>query len=297
MTSAETADPGDSFDVRAFKIADAAAAAWWGARGGGDIEVPLGVVAALCLVAAASPSDPSEQIMALDPPGFGILLRHIWAHFAIARPDLCIRAGPFARWLEDAPQSQLAAGHAVARAVIVTGEFFVPAERSVAKQTDLLGCVYQVLSNPQASKVRSEVYTSRDVADLVVRVKLAGAQLRPGQTIADESAGTGAFIRAAAQALRVRDIDPQTMHWYAVDIDPLAVAALAVNATVWGLGSHVVLGHADIVTEPEWTTRAHAEQARALRDHDLRLTVARILAADYVITQDGPPEWGAALRL
>jgi hypothetical protein len=35
------------------------------------------------------------------------------------------------------------------------------------------------------------------------------------------------------------------MWWYAVDLDPIAVAALAVNAHLWDLGPHVVIGHAD----------------------------------------------------
>ena len=192
-------------------------------------EVPLGVVAALCLIAATDPPDPGE--------------------------------------------------------------------RNLVTHTDLLGCVYQALCSPHASKIRGEVYTSPDVADLIVRVKLGDARPHPGQTFVDECAGTGAFIRAVAQLLRERDIDPQTMHWYAVDNDPVAVAALAGNAVAWGLGSHVVLGRADILTEPEWTARAHAEQAQALQLHALRLTVAQVLAADYVLSGDEPPDWGKAQRL
>jgi N-6 DNA Methylase len=253
--------------------------------------------AALSLVAAGNPPDPGDRITALDAPGFGTLLRHIWAHFAIARPELCIRAGPLARWLEDATETRLAHGLAVARAVIGTGELFTTEERNVVTHTDLLGCVYQALCNPHASKIRGEVYTSPDVADLIARVKLGHARPHPGQTFVDECAGTGAFIRAAAQLLRERGTDPQTMHWYAAGNDPVAVAALAVNVAAWSLGSHVVLGRADILTEPEWTARAHAEQAQALQLHAFRLTVAQVLAADYVISGGEPPDWGKAQRL
>jgi len=115
--------------------------------------------------------------------------------------------------------------------------------------------------------------------------------------LVDDCAGTGAFLRAAAQVLRERGIDPQAMHWYAVDIDPVAVAALAVNAALWELGPHVVLGRADILTEPEWPARAHAEQARALRLHALRITAAQVLAADYMLNSDEPPDRGKAMRL
>jgi N-6 DNA Methylase len=286
-----------SLETRAFRIADAATAAWQSAERSGSTEIPLGVVGALCLMAATDPPDPGKQITALDEPGFGALLRHIWAHFAIARPELCIRAGPLARWLEDATDTQLAPALAVARAVIGTGELFATPERNLVKHADLLGCVYQALCNPRASKIRGEVYTPADVADLIVRVKLGNDRPHPGQVIVDECAGTGAFIRAVAQLLRERGIDPQTMHWYAADNDPVAVAALAVNAVAWELGSHVVLGRADILTEPEWTARAHAEQARALQLHALRLTVAQVLAADYVISSEEPPDWGKAQRL
>jgi hypothetical protein len=42
---------------------------------------------------------------------------------------------------------------------------------------------------------------------------------------------------------------------------------------------------------------AHAEQARAVRLHALRLTVAQVLAADYVLSNGEPPDWGKAMRL
>jgi len=292
-----TSPAAGSLETRAFQIADAAATAWWAAGGSGSVEEPLGVVAALCLVAAAGPPDPGEQIAALDGPGPGALLRRIWGLFGITRPELCIRAGPLARWLEDATQAQLTQALTVTRAVTGAGELFVPTGQDLVRHADLLGSAYQVLSNPAASKVRGEVYTPLDVAGLIAGVKQAGDRPRPGQVFVDDCAGTGAFLRAAAQVLRERGIDPQTMHWYAVDIDPVAVAALAVNATLWDLGPHVVLGRADILTEPEWTARAHAEQARALRLHALRLTVAQVLAADLHASSGEPAGWGKAMRL
>jgi hypothetical protein len=82
------------------------------------------------------------------------------------------------------------------------------------------------------------------------------------------------------------------MRWYATDVDPVAVAALAVNAHLWDLGTHVVLARADILTEPDWPGRAAAEQARALSDHDLRLTLARLLAAEHVLSPEHHGERG-----
>ena len=98
------------------------------------------------------------------------------------------------------------------------------------------------------------MHTGADVAELLMRIELAGA--RPGQSILDECAGTGSLLRAAAQVLRENDADPRTVHWYAADADPVAVAALAVNAHLWDLGPHVVLTRADILREPDWPGRA-----------------------------------------
>ena len=286
-------------ELRAWKIADAVASAWWASGGGDAAEIPLGVLAALSLVAVWAPQPGphlAEQISALDQDRFASFLRGAWRMFAITRPELSIRTGPFAQWLDDETAgSQRTAAHRTAGSVLASGEFFTGDERALFTDTDLLGCAYQVLANPRGTKARGEVYTPPDVAEVLMRIRLAGAE--PGQTITDDSAGTGSFLRAAAQLLRENDVDPHTMHWYATDIDPVAIAALAVNAQLWDLGPHVVIARADILTEPDWTARAAAEQARALNDHNLRLNLARLLAAEHALRPGHPPEPGQPDRM
>jgi hypothetical protein len=48
------------------------------------------------------------------------------------------------------------------------------------------------------------------------------------------------------------------MRWYGNDKNPLAAACIAVNAIVWGLGNHVLVGSSDVIFDPLW----HVESAR-----------------------------------
>lgn len=292
MNASGTAGSWEHAEIRARQLADAVAAVWWTAGGGDDVGIPLGVVAALSLAAASGQPERAfaDWVAGLGPDGFASFLARVWGLFAITRPELSIRVGPLARWLgEENTKPRRIAAFGTAGALLDAGAFTAD-ERPQLLGADLLGCVYQALANPRRSKARGEVYTSADVAELLMRIKLAGAQ--PGQSILDEGAGTGSLLRGAAQVLRTMDIDPRTMRWYASDIDPVAVAALAVNAHLWDLGPHIVLGRADILTEPDWAVRARDEQLQALRDHDLRLSLARLLAAENVISPDLDPQAG-----
>jgi hypothetical protein len=281
-------------ETRAAKIGEATGAAWWGAHGGNLIEIPLGVVAALALTTQADPTaaSPAKLISGLDRDELADLLRAIWANFAIARPDLSIRVGPFARWLDEQPTDpQLRGAHATALAVIKAGQLDLTGHREIAAEIDLLGRVYQHLRSSGAKKAHGEVYTPTAIADAMARQTLADA--RPGQSIHDPCAGTGGLLRAAAQALRARGTDPHTMWWYAVDVDPIAVAALAVNVHLWDLGPQVVIGHADTLAEPDWHVRAVAERDRAVKEHNFRVTAALFLALDRLITDAASEAAGA----
>ena len=79
-----TSSPADH-DARAW-IAEAAAAAWWPSGGGDSAAIPLGVLAGLCLVAAAgqpgSEPDLAERICALGQDGFVSFLARVWGLFA-----------------------------------------------------------------------------------------------------------------------------------------------------------------------------------------------------------------------
>jgi hypothetical protein len=194
-------------ELRAWKIADDVASAWW-TSGAPDSSaaIPLGVLAALSLVATTGDQpgpDLAERICALDQDRFASFLTRVWGLFAIIRPELAIRTGPFATWLDSHDAwSQRNGAWVTARSVLATGEFFTGDERALFMNTDLLGCAYMALANPRGTKARGEVYTPPDVAELLMRIRLAGA--RPGQTILDDGAGTGSLIRAVPPRQRHR---------------------------------------------------------------------------------------------
>jgi len=204
--------------AHAAKIAQAAASAWWKTHGTSRDEIPLGVVAALALTTRADPAgpDPASLILDANRDEIAALLRRIWTLFAITRPELSIRTGPFAEWLDDPSDAQLDGARATAGAVIKAGQLKLTADRR-AQEVDLLGHVYQELRNPRAGKARGEVYTPTGLALAIARMTLTGAE--PGQSICDPCAGTGGLLLAAARELRSQGTDPSSMHWYAADID------------------------------------------------------------------------------
>lgn len=269
---------------RAVKIAEAATSAWWKAHGGSMDAIPLGVVAALALMTQADPvgPDPAKLILGADRDEIADLLRHIWTMFAIARPELSIRTGPFAAWLDNPASAQLDGAHATAHAVVKAGQLALTGDRALAREVDLLGHVYQELRSPKAKKAHGEIFTPAVLAMAMARMTLAGAE--PGQSICDPCAGTGGLLRAAAQELRAQRVDPRSMHWHAADIDPVVVAGLAVNMHLWDLGPHVVVGCANVLAEGDWQDRALAEQNAAIEQHHACVLVARFLAADRLLT-------------
>jgi hypothetical protein len=181
MTSSDSPSLPMRHEIRAWRIADAVASAWWTAGGGDEAGIPLGVLAALSLVSAAGQPRPglADQIPALGQDRFASFLSRVWGLFAIARPELSIRTGPFARWLQDGnTESRRAAAYATARTLLTTTTFPEGAERAQIMGADLLGCAYQALANPRGTKARGEVYTSADVAELLMQIKLTGATPR-----------------------------------------------------------------------------------------------------------------------
>ena len=261
-------------DALAVRICDRAAGAWWDRRGHGESAVPLGVIAALCL---ADGIDAEALLAATDEEivrGMGLT----WAQFWLRRPDLCIRCGPLADWLnDDPPDSELVrAAAAVARAAVKAGICDLLA-RDALQDVDLLGHAYIAMRAPSAAQARGEFYTPPAVCDALARMTLAG-DLRPGMSIAEPAAGTGGMLRAAAQVLRERGQDPGGYWWVVNDISPVVTAALAVNCHLWGLGGRVVIRAADTLTEPDWPDSAWAEQRAAVGDRDALRGAAAMLA-------------------
>lgn len=265
--------------IAAQRVAAAVDRAWHGAGAGTDEGVCVGVIAALSLLGSADPEgpDPGAQILALDDDEVAQLLAEIWALFTISRPELAFRCGPFGEWLNpEEPDRRLLAGAGeVARAAVKSGLFELTLDLKVARQVDLLGTVYTNLRSHSARAARGEFYTPPAVAEVMAQISLGG--LEPGQSICEPTAGTGGLLRAAAAALRADGRDPGDYLWFGCDISPVAVAGLAVNAHIWGLGRQVVIGCANSIAEPDWEVRALREQREAIEAQRARIETAEAL--------------------
>src|SRR6516162_7836491 len=108
-----------SLDARAVRICERAAGAWWGWRGYGESAVPLSVIAALSLADGIYPKALLNSSDEAVVKGIG----EAWAGFWMRRPDLCIRCGPLAGWLNDDPiePGLVRAAAAVARTAVKAG--------------------------------------------------------------------------------------------------------------------------------------------------------------------------------
>jgi len=279
-----------NLDAQAVRICDRAAGAWWERRGHGESAVPLGVIAALCL---ADGIDGRALLAAGDDEivrGMGLA----WAQFWLRRPDLCIRCGPLADWLNDDPlDSELVrAAAAVARAAVRAGICDLLG-RGALHDIDLLGHAYIAMRPRSAAQARGEFYTPPALCDLIARMTLTG-DLQPGMSIAEPAAGTGGMLRAAAQLLRERGQDPGDYWWIVNDISPLVTAALAVNCHLWGLGARVVIRAADTLADPDWQASAWAEQREAVKKRDALVGTATMLAVisdtERLVAEAAAPE-------
>lgn len=241
----------------------------------------MGVVAALLLLGQHEPEShgPADQILAASDEEIAQMLEGAWCPFSITRPELAFRCGPFGQWLDEEPRSaaNVAAAAAVARAAIKAGLLEFTLDRNSAQKVDILSHFYLLLRKDQASRSRGEFYTPAPIAEAMASMALAVPERE--QSVCDSYAGTGGLLRAAADALRKAGKDPHDFWWYGCDIDPVAVAGLAVNIHVWGLGPRVLIGCADAITEPNWKVRAAEEQREAVEIHEALAIGATLLAA------------------
>ncbi|HWC48513.1 MAG TPA: N-6 DNA methylase, partial [Solirubrobacterales bacterium] len=186
---------------------------------------------------------------------------------------------PFGEWLnaEEPDRHLLAGAGAVARAAVKSGLLELTLDLDVARQVDLLGCVYTTMRSHSAKAARGEFYTPPAVGEMMAQISLGN--LEPGQSICDPTAGTGGLLRAAAATLRADGREPGDYVWYGCDIAPVAVAGLAVNAHIWGFGRQVVIGCADSLAEPDWEVRALREQREAVEAQISRVKAVEAIAA------------------
>jgi N-6 DNA methylase len=247
-------------------IAERAASAWWGSFSGHDDGIPLGAIAALALLGRIPEEGPhpAERLLEADDEEITQLLVAVWALFSSRRPELALRCGPFCDWLNEEPRNESTASGAAAvvRAAVKAGLLEVTLDPDTACEVDVLGHVHQTLRSKGAKQGQGQFYTPAIAADAIARMTISGA--KPGQSICDPAAGTGGLLRAAAAQIRAEGHEPREFLWYACDIDPVAVAGLAVNFSIWRLGVHVVIGCANTLTEGDWDRRALAEQKAAV---------------------------------
>lgn len=278
---------------RALEIGEAVAARWHNRHGGTAIEVPIGVVAALCLIRERDPNGPDlrGQILALDGPQLLEMLREIWSMHWLHRPDLIDRARILHEWLnDDVDAYRTEAVRAVTETALRRGLFDLTAHEDpfLRSATDVLSPVMTNLRSHGARQGLGEYHTPPAVSEamseallqeVATDINLTAKEPKVDEHIHDPCAGSGGMLRAAAQHIRERGLDPAEFRWSMVDIDPIAAACAAVNAIVWELGPKVTVACADSLANPNAVEDA-MKQAQAVFEHrDEMLGKAQIISA------------------
>jgi hypothetical protein len=285
-----------TYDQRVTRICERAYDAWFSRQGSGDAAAALSVLAAFMLADKVLPDvllkSADEEIV----QG----MAEAWSQFWILRPDLCACwCEPLCGWLlgcerEDRDKNTVRAAAAMARAAVKAGICDLVADDHLL-DTDLLGHAFTVMRPKSARDALGEFYTPANLCEMMAAMTLGGAgDVWPGMSIAEPASGTGGMLRACAKVLREAGHDPADMVWVANDVNPLAVACLAVNVHVWGLGHNVVIGVADSLANPVWHEKAWERQCGAIKHRNELLRQAQMLAllrwTDQAATAAAAPE-------
>jgi hypothetical protein len=257
---------GQDLNARAVRVCERSYDAWFSCRGSDSFHIPLSVLAAFML------ADGIDGPVMLKSPDAGVVqgIRETWTWFWMRRPDLCNMAGPLGDWVndEDLEPGVMRAVARTARAAVKAGITGVLSDGHLL-DVDLLGHAHMTLRPKVTRDARGEFYTPPAVCYAMAKMILGDCKdLEPGMSIAEPAAGTGGMLRAAAQVLRECGRDPAEFWWVINDISPLAVAGLAVNAHVWGLGHNVIIGVADTLANPDWYHLAWEYQQTAIARRD-----------------------------
>lgn len=271
--------------AHAFDLAGAVSSAWHHAHGGSRIEIPVGTVAALALWPLRGPDAylAADWWLSLDDTELLAAFRECWARMWIMRPDLIDRATPLHKWVDDEkPDPRRAvAVRAVVEAAITNGLLHLTTsdDPDLRSTTDVIGILLTVMRSEGAHDALAEIHTPPDVAYLMARMLLDDMPLEPGMKFDEPAGGTGGMYRATVQVMRERGIDPHQFGWSLTDIDPLAAAGAAVNAILWDLGPHVLIGCGDTLHEGNVYARAAREALESLERRDRLHSQAVFLAA------------------
>ncbi|WP_150236388.1 N-6 DNA methylase [Nocardiopsis quinghaiensis] len=275
-------------DAHAHAIADAVDTAWHRAHGYGHLEVPLSVVAAFAFLA---PPPHEREAVTVWAAGLGRdemrrFVRTQWTAFLNARPDLANPIAPFALvWHGDRQLSDqaLRGAHDVARSAVRTGLFDLTGDADIRRSVDLFGVLLTVMKGRNVQSAQGAFYTPGHIADLLSSQSLPSGT----DSVFEPTVGTGGMFRAAARTMRERGEDPACATWVGIDVDPLAIACAAVNAVLWELGSGVVLGVGDSLSE-DAVIRALAQRDETVRTaHHVRI-MRRTLDALETLTTPRP---------
>lgn len=236
------------------RVVDAAVEQWHRHHAASSrLDVPLSVMAVLA-ASVPPPERRTEFLEALNSVAedeFAAEVRHRWHHFLINRSDLAIPVWPLIRPWEDSDTAcarpinapELTAALAMARAAVRAG--LLELADSYRFDVDVLGHLLTGLRPGKARQALGQYYTPESVAELLA----AMTGVEDHRSVYDPTCGTGGMFRAAATVMRQRGLDLTTVSWFGVDVDELAVAACAINAVTWQLGTRVVLGVGNSLTE------------------------------------------------
>lgn len=267
--------------AHAHHIADACADAWFRAHGSGHTEIALSTVAALAFIRppdADARTKITTTVAAASPEQVAEIITAQWRIYLNARPDLATPIWPLmAPWFgEHGPSTTaLKAAKATAQAALNAGLHDIHPH-----DADLLGPLLTLLRASRDAQARGQYHTPAPVASIMARILDVPGE---GASVHEPACGTGAMLRAQAEAMREEGRDPATVTWMAVDIDPVAVACLAANTVLWGLGPRVLLGVGNSLTD-DWITVVHAQRQETT---DLARQIRQVQALQALTSTDG----------
>ena len=251
-------------------IAEQVAGAWRAAHIDGRLAIPLSAVAVLAMN-EGNASDRRQMravVLSWDDDQFAAYARAQWGTLALVRPELVVPALPLIDvWAGErslSPQQLRSAKRAADAALRAGLTELTGTERRF--EADVLGMLLTALRSRADHQARGQFYTPPQVSDLIARLLARNpASLSANRSFHDATAGSGGLLRAVANELRWAGINPASVQWSATDPDELAIACLAVNVVLWGLGSDVLLVVTDCLTNPLLdTARQERQEMREL---------------------------------
>ncbi|WP_169814600.1 N-6 DNA methylase [Nocardia pseudovaccinii] len=253
------------------RIAETVATAWYGHSYGSRMDIALGTVATLSLLAVADPDGPdlATQWAELDDAELVLAMKVVWGALWFREPYLIEMARPIHDWLKEDPTLEmLASVRAIMRAAFRYGLLGITGHRDpyMRSDSDMLGAVLVELRAPGDRKAKGEFHTPQPVSDVIAQLVI-GSEIPPaGRSFEEPSAGSGGMIRSAAQHIRSLGGNPANYLWSMTDIDRYAAAICAVNAVIWGLGPNVLTFCGDTLRHADGPQQA-AEMRRQVLAH------------------------------